>query len=140
MSKVTRRTILLSSAAAASSLAARAMAVSDRHRDFIEAAFRMRDEAVQSGDQAHGAVLVKDGRIAGFGPSRVVLKKEWDAHAEREAIRDAQARLGSRDLSGSVLYSSSRPCANCQAVAAEANVARMIYGRDATDGGAPRRN
>ena len=75
------------------------------HREFIAAAFKMSDEAVRAGDQAYGAVVVKDGRIVGFGPSRVVLKKDWTAHAEREAIREAQARLGRADLAGCVLYS-----------------------------------
>ena len=99
----------------------------------------MRDEAVRAGDQAYGAVVVKDGRIIGFGPSRVVLKNDFTAHAEREAIREAQARLGSRDLAGCILYSSSRPCSNCEAAAADANVARMIFGREAIDAGRPRR-
>ena len=121
-------------------LAARAGAAPAEHREFIEAAFRMRDEAVRAGDQAYGAVVVKDGRIIGFGPSRVVLKNDFTAHAEREAIREAQARLGSRDLAGCVLYSSSRPCSNCEAAAAEANVVRMIHGRDAIDAGRPRRS
>ena len=98
----------------------------------------MRDEAVRAGDQAYGAVVVKDGRIIGFGPSRVVLKNDASAHAEREAIREAQARLGTTDLSGCVLYSSSRPCSACEAVAAKANIARMYYGRDAADAGKPR--
>ena len=98
----------------------------------------MRDEAVRSGDQAYGAVVVKDRRIIGFGPSRVVLRKDWTAHAEREAMREAKARLGSSDLPGCILYSSSRPCSNCEAAAAQARVARMYFGRDATDAGAPR--
>ena len=93
---------------------------------------------MRAGDQAFGAVVVKDGRIIGFGPSRVVLKKDATAHAEREAIREAQARLGRSDLSGCMLYSSSRPCSACEAAAAEANIARMIHGRDATDAGRPR--
>src|SRR4051812_48263689 len=68
------------------------------HREFIDMAFRMRDEAVRAGDQPLGAVLVKDGAVLGFGPSRVMLKKDASAHAEREAIREAQARLGRTDL------------------------------------------
>ena len=117
----------------------RASAAPAEHREFIEAAFRMRDEAVRAGDQAFGAVVVKEGRIVGFGPSRVVLKKDWTAHAEREAIREAQARLGTSDLSGCVLYSSSRPCAACETAAAQANIARMFFGSAATDAGVPRR-
>ena len=118
-------------------LAPRAKAASPEHQEFIDAAFRMRDEAVRAGDQAFGAVVVKERRIIGFGPSRVVQRNDMTAHAEREAMREAQARLGS-DLSGCVLYSSSRPCSVCEAAAARARVARMIYGRDGTDAGPPR--
>ena len=134
---VTRRAILLGTAAAV--VTTRAKATPAAHREFIAAAFRMRDDAVHAGDQPYGAVLVKGGRIIGFGPSRVVLKKDATAHAEREAIREAQARLGSHDLTGCLLYSTSRPCGMCEAAAAQANIARMIHGPDATDAGPPRR-
>ena len=117
----------------------RAKAAPVEHRDFIAAAFKMKDEAVRSGDQSYGAVVVKDGRIIGFGPSRVVLKKDWTAHAEREAMREAQARLGRTDLAGCLLYSTSRPCAACERAAADANIARMYHGFEATDAGPPRR-
>ena len=129
---------MLGAATFAAVLGTRAKAAPVEHRVFIEAAFRMRDEAMRAGDQAYGAVVVKDGRIIGFGPSRVVLKNDSSAHAEREAIREAQARLGNRDLTGCILYSSSRPCSNCETAAADANVARMIFGRDATDAGPSR--
>jgi tRNA(Arg) A34 adenosine deaminase TadA len=130
---------MLGTAAVVVALATRARAAPAERREFIDAAFRMRDEAVRAGDQGYGAVVVKDHRIIGFGPSRVVLKNDFTAHAEREAIREAQARLG-RDLSGCILYSSSRPCSNCEAAAADANVSRMIHGRDAIDAGRPRRS
>lgn len=110
------------------------------HREFIAAAFRMRDEAVRAGDQAYGAVVVKDGGIVGFGPSRVVTRKDWNAHAEREAIRDAQEKLGAQSLTGCLLYSSSRPCLQCELAAAQADIARMYFGPDAADGGTPRRS
>ena len=122
---------------AAAVLTTRTYAAAAEHREFIEAAFRMRDEAVRAGDQAYGAVVVKEGRIIGFGPSRVVLKKDFTAHAEREAIREAQARLGRTDLSGCILYSSSRPCSECERAAAGASIDRMIFGSEATDAGRP---
>jgi tRNA(Arg) A34 adenosine deaminase TadA len=37
-------------------------------------------------------VLVIGEAIVGEGPSRVVQKKDPSAHAEREAIRDAQSK------------------------------------------------
>jgi tRNA(Arg) A34 adenosine deaminase TadA len=136
----TRRSALAVLAAAGAAVVTKAKAAPAEHREFIAAAFRMKDEAVRAGDQAYGAVVVKDGRIIGFGPSRVALKKDWTAHAEREAMREAQARLGRSDLSGCILYSSSRPCSECERAAAAANIDRMIFGNEATDAGKPRKS
>ena len=108
-------------------------------RRWFEAAAAMERLARSRGDQSYGAVLVADGAIIGDGPSRVVTLGDPTAHAEREAIRDAQRRMGRLDLSGSVLYSTSRPCRMCEVAAAEANVARMIHGTDLNDAGAPKR-
>ncbi len=98
----------------------------------------MKAEAERTGDQPYGAVVVKGDEIVGFGPSRVVLKLDWTAHAEREAMRDAQARLARADLSDCVMYSTSRPCSNCERAALEARLGRMFYGPNATDAGPPR--
>ena len=134
-----RRSVLLAVAATFAAFATRVRAAAAEHREFIEAAFRMKAEASRAGDQPYGAVLVMGGRIVGFGPSRVVVKADATAHAEREAMREAQARLGRRALSGAVLYSTSRPCPQCEAAAFEADIARMVCGRDAIDAGRPRR-
>lgn len=105
---------------------------------WFEAAASMKRLAESWGDQPYGAVLVANGAIIGEGPSRVVQRGDPTAHAEREAIRDAQRRLGRTNLDGSVLYSTSRPCRQCEAAAAEAGVARMIYGAELDDAGQPR--
>jgi len=104
-------------------------------RRWYEAAVAMRQRAESWGDQPYGAVLVLDGQLVGEGPSRVVLNRDPDAHAEREAIRDAQRRLGRARLEGSVLYSTSRPCPACQRAAAEAGIARMVFGQQLVDAG-----
>ncbi len=117
---------------------ARATARDDAERGFLDAAKRMKDMAIASGDQAYGAVMVLDGAIVGWGPSRVVVDADHDAHAERVALWDAQARLGRKNLSGAVIYSTSRPCADCQNALAIADVSRMIHGAG-IDAGAPRR-
>lgn len=107
-------------------------------RGWMNAAFEMRRRALSWGDQPYGAVLVLANRLEGEGPSRVVLNKDPDAHAEREAIRDAQRRLGRASLTGAVLYSTSRPCSLCERAAYEAGVARMIHGDDLRDAGPPK--
>ena len=107
-------------------------------RRWYEAAAAMKRLAESAGDQPYGAVLVANGTIIGQGPSRVVTRGDATAHAEREAVRDAQRALGRQSLAGSVLYSTSRPCRQCELAAAQAQVARMIFGEALTDAGPPR--
>lgn len=104
---------------------------------FLARAFAMRDLASKRGDQPYGAVVVKNGRIVGQAPSQVVTAKDPTAHAETEAIRDAARRLGTRNLAGCILYSSSPPCAMCETAAYWASIDRMIHGSSGTDGGRP---
>jgi tRNA(Arg) A34 adenosine deaminase TadA len=106
-------------------------------REFVDAAFRMKAEAVARGDQPFGAVIVRDGVIIGHGPSRVVTDRNPDAHAERVALWDAQRRAGTARLDGAKIYSTSIPCAVCQQALAHAGIAGMVYGPSGTDGGKP---
>lgn len=107
-------------------------------RSAMRRAQAMRDEALRSGDQAYGAVVLRGNEIVGAAPSRVVTGNDPTAHAEMEAIRDAARRLGARDLAGSVLVSTSRPCRMCESAAMWAGISRMVYGETLTDGGPPR--
>jgi tRNA(adenine34) deaminase len=107
------------------------------HEHFIAEAARMRRLAETTGDQSYGAVVVKDGSIIGYGPSRVIADRKPDAHAERVALWDAQKRLGITDMTGAVMYSTSRPCATCQHALAAANLERMYFGPDGADAGRP---
>ncbi len=107
-------------------------------RAFIRRAFEMCQQALESGDQAYGAVVVRDGIVVGQSPSYVVVHQDPTAHAEMEAIRDAARRLGSQDLSDCILYSSSPACPMCEAAAYWADIERLVYGVDARDGGSPR--
>ncbi len=104
---------------------------------FIARAYSMQQRAIESGDQGYGAVVVRDGKIVGQSPSHVVINRDPTAHAEMEAIRDAARRLNSRDLSGCTLYSSSPACPMCEAAAYWAGIERMVYGKNASEGGSP---
>lgn len=119
-------------------LGASARADPASRRRWYEAAVAMRELALSWGDQPYGAVLVRDGRIIGHGPSRVVRLGDPDAHAEREAIRDALRSLGPGATRGAELVSTSRPCPRCEAAAACAGITRLVFGPDLQDAGAPR--
>ena len=97
----------------------------------------MRRLALANGDQGFGAIIVKDDRVVGLGPSRVIVRHDATAHAEMEALRDASRRLGIADLSGCVMYSTSRPCRMCEAASYWARIDRLYFGTAGTDTGAP---
>ena len=105
---------------------------------FMRRAFDLRRISVERGDQAYGAVLVKDGKVVGEGISAVITDTDPTAHAEMQAIRDAARRLGTRDLTGCEMYGTSRACPMCEAAAYWARVSRLFYGESIADGGAPR--
>ena len=103
---------------------------------FMQRAFEMKRLAEAAGDQSYGAALAAEGRIVAESPSKVVVERDATAHAEMSTLRLA-VKAGA-PTRGAVLYSTSIPCAMCQAEAAKLGVARMIYGAALTDGGAPR--
>lgn len=110
----------------------------DDRRRFAARAMALRDVAIQRGDQPYGAVVVRNGMIVGEGVSAVVTARDPDAHAERIALRAAAAAVGGDDLAGCVLFGSARACPLCEAAAARMRIARMYYGVEGADAGAPR--
>jgi tRNA(Arg) A34 adenosine deaminase TadA len=104
---------------------------------FMQQAFAMKQAATGSGDQPYGAVVVKDGKVVGEGPSRVIGNQDPTAHAEMEAIRDAARTLGTRSLEGCIIYATSRPCRMCETAAYGANISHIYHGAALNDGGRP---
>ena len=105
---------------------------------FMQRAQKMKNLALATGDQGYGAVVVKDGRIVAQAPSRVVTNADPTAHAEMEAIRAAARLLGTRDLSGCLLYGTSPACQMCETAAHWANIEKMVHGPSRTEAGRPR--
>jgi tRNA(Arg) A34 adenosine deaminase TadA len=105
---------------------------------FMARAIEMQRLAVARGDQAFGAVIVRDGRIVGEGASAVLTTPDPTAHGEVQAIRDAARRLGTPRLTGCELYTTFRPCPMCEAAAYWAGIARIFHGEAITDAGEPR--
>lgn len=95
----------------------------------MELALREAEQGIAAGDGGpFGAVVILDGKVAGRGHNRVLLKHDPTCHGEMEAIRDACARLGTHDLSGAVIYTTGEPCPMCHGAILWANIAGIVYG------------
>ncbi|MDY0410380.1 nucleoside deaminase [Virgibacillus soli] len=80
---------------------------------FMKRAVELSTNNVKDGGQPFGAVLVKDGAIVAEGVNEIHIKHDVSAHAELVAIRKAQEKLQTDDLSGYVMYASGEPCPMC---------------------------
>ncbi len=109
---------------------------------FMARALEHAARALASGDgDGYGAVIVRAGAIIGEGWNRIYAHHDPTAHGEIEAIRDACRRVGSRDLSGAVIYTTGgHPCPMCTTACYWAGLERIYFGSDPgsiSDAGAP---
>jgi tRNA(adenine34) deaminase len=97
----------------------------DEH--FMRLAIREAERALEHEDVPVGAVIVRDGEVAGIGHNERELRQDPTAHAELLAIREAAGSLGSWRLLDCVLYVTLEPCAMCAGAIVLARLPRVIY-------------
>jgi guanine deaminase len=79
-----------------------------------------------------GACIVKKGRVIAVARN-TVLKQDATCHAEINAIRLAAKKLGTFDLSGCEIYSTTEPCPMCFSAIHWAKIGKIYYGTSITD-------
>lgn len=75
-----------------------------------------------------GACIVKDGWAIAAAHNTVMKDRDPTAHAEINAIRQASRTLGTYDLSGCEIYSTTEPCLMCFAAIHWARIGRIYMG------------
>lgn len=103
-------------------------------KEFMEMAI---DEAIANLKSKEGgpfgAVVVKDGKVVGKGRNKVLKDHDPTAHGEVNAIRDACKNLGTHDLTGCEIYTSSYPCPMCLGAIIWANIKKVYYANTKED-------
>ena len=107
-------------------------------RRFMDRAIReARKNLVRPDGGPFGACIVKDGRVVAAARN-TVLKNDATCHAEINAIRKASKKLGTFDLTGCEIYSTTEPCPMCFGAIHWARIGTVYYGtgiRDAARAG-----
>ena len=98
------------------------------HEDFMRAALALAREAAEHGEVPVGCVIVRGGEIVGRGRNRREKTQSAAAHAEMDAIADANARLGSWRLDDCTLYVTLEPCPMCAGAIVNARIKKVYYG------------
>lgn len=94
---------------------------------FMEQAVQLAADNVREGGQPFGAVLVKDDMAIAEGVNELHKKYDISGHAELLAIRRAQEKLETNDLSGYTMYASGEPCPMCLTAMYFAGIEKVYY-------------
>lgn len=100
-----------------------------RDEEFMRQAIRLARVALERGETPVGSVVVCEGRIVAEGVEGVRSEKDFTAHAELKAVREACRNLATRDLDGCELYTTAEPCFMCSFVIRSAHISRVIMGK-----------
>jgi len=107
-------------------------------RQFMTRAIReARKNLVRPDGGPFGACIVKDGRVLAVARN-TVLRSDATCHAEINAVRKASKKLGTFDLTGCEIYSTTEPCPMCFGAIHWARIGAVHFGtgiRDAARAG-----
>ena len=84
-----------------------------------------------------GSCIVKSGKVVA-ACGNTVFKEDATCHAEVNAIRIASKKLGTYDLSGCVIYTTTEPCPMCFSAIHWSGISCIVFGTriaDATKAG-----
>ena len=95
---------------------------------YMQEALALAREAAAAGEVPVGCVIVREGQIVGRGRNRREERRSTAAHAEMEAIAQANATLGTWRLEDCELYVTLEPCPMCAGAILNGRVRRVWYG------------
>src|SRR5699024_2109577 len=94
---------------------------------FMDRAVQLAVDNVRAGGDPFGAVLVKDCTIISEGVNELHKHYDVSGHAELLAIRRAQQKAQTNDLSGYTMYASGEPCPMCLSAMYFAGITDVYY-------------
>lgn len=94
---------------------------------FMKRAVELAIQNVKEGGSPFGAVLVRDGEIIAEAVNELHVTYDVSGHAELLAIRRAQEKLQTHDLSDCIMYASGEPCPMCLTAMYMAGIKQGYY-------------
>lgn len=99
------------------------------HEEYMSLALDLAKEASSEGEVPVGCVIVSpEGDIIGRGRNRREQNCDATAHAEVEAIREANKALGTWRLNGCSMYVTLEPCPMCAGAIINSRITKLFYG------------
>lgn len=103
------------------------------HEKYMQLAIDKCRKGIDKGQTPFGACIVKNNEIIACEHNIVWASTDITAHGEIHAIRNACKKVGSIDLSGSIIYSTCEPCPMCFTAIHWAKIDKIVYGASIED-------
>ncbi len=101
--------------------------------EYMAQAIAKAREGIERSQTPFGACIVREGEIVALEHNAVWAELDITAHAEIQAIRRACRKLGTVDLSGTVIYSTCEPCPMCFSAIHWAKIDKIVFGARIAD-------
>lgn len=105
-----------------------AMRSTKEFETYMRTAIQKAARGVRNGQTPFGACVVREGRVVSCAHNLVWKNTDCTAHAEIIALRQACRKLGTVDLSGSIMVSTCEPCPMCYSACHWARVSTIVFG------------
>ena len=99
-----------------------------RDEKFIKKCNALAEMSIKKGEAPFGSLIVKDGKIIIKATNGNEKNHDITCHAEIMAMRKAQKKLKTKDLSNCEIYSNCEPCPMCSFMMRELHFKRVVYG------------
>jgi tRNA(adenine34) deaminase len=97
------------------------------HQHFMSEALREAEQAGLAGETPIGAVVVHNGIIVGRGRARHEERCSQIAHAELNALQEAEKYIRDHIHDGVVLYTTVEPCVMCLGAVVMSDVDHVVF-------------
>jgi tRNA(Arg) A34 adenosine deaminase TadA len=103
--------------------------MNSNHEDLIKECLKIAKDAQNHGNHPFGALLTNvEGNILLRAENTVNTEKDATCHAEMNLIRAVAKQLTAEQLSNSILYTSTEPCAMCTGAIYWSGISTVVYG------------
>ena len=97
------------------------------HEYFMREALKEAELAGQAGEKPIGAVIVHQGQVIGRGRARHLERQSGIAHAEMNALLQAEQYIFTHKHEGCVIYTTLEPCVMCLGAVVMSDVDDIVY-------------
>lgn len=91
------------------------------------------EAAEKSGTPYGAAIIDAEGNLLAVCGNTVQIVNDATAHAEMNAIREAQKKTGSRKLANCTIFTTVEPCPMCMGAVAWSGITKIFYGASISD-------